>query len=618
MDASTMQVNVTTPLLSVRGLTVSFGRKDRKTTAVKGLDFDLAPGTTMAIVGESGSGKSVTALAAMGLTPFSGGTIESGSMMFTLRDGSTVDLTKVSEREMRRIRGEEIAIIFQEPMTSLNPVLTIGDQIAETIAAHRSVTSAEAREEARRLLEKVRLPDAETMLDRFPHQLSGGMRQRVMIAMALSCRPRLLIADEPTTALDVTVQAQILNIIRELQQETGMAVIFITHDMGVVAEIADTVLLLWRGDKVEEGPVGRIFAAPDKAYTKMLLAAVPRLGSLADEPLPLRTPITVMENGEPKTIGGTHVQDTASYKDPILRLDRLSARFGVRHDILGRVTHNIHAAEAVSLDLYPGETLALVGESGSGKSTVGRMIQQLVRPSSGNILFEGRAYSGMSPKELQQLSRQIHSIFQDPMASLNPRRTVGASIAEPIEIHGIIRDRSSINRRVGDLLQKVGLRRDQADLFPHQFSGGQRQRICIARALASEPRIIIADESVSALDVSIQAQIIQLLMELQAETGLSYVFISHDMAVVEKMSHRVAVMYLGQIVEYGPRQSVINNPQHPYTKRLLSAVPVAETGRSINRNLMSGEIPSPMRLVGDEPTILTLREVSPKHFVAEH
>jgi glutathione transport system ATP-binding protein len=613
-----MHVNVTTPLLSVRGLTVSFGKKDRRTTAVRDLDFDLAPGTTMAIVGESGSGKSVTALAAMGLTPFSGGQIDAGAMNFTLSDGRVVDLTKLSEKEMRRIRGEEIAIIFQEPMTSLNPVLTIGDQIAETIAAHREVTAAEARQEACRLLEKVRLPDAETMLDRYPHQLSGGMRQRVMIAMALSCRPRLLIADEPTTALDVTVQAQILNIIRELQQETGMAVIFITHDMGVVAEIADTVLLLWRGDKVEEGPVDRIFAAPQKPYTKMLLSAVPRLGSLAAQPLPLRLPITVMEGGEPKLVGGTHVQDTAIYKDPILRLDRLSARFGVRHDVLGRVTHNIHAAEAVSLDLYPGETLAIVGESGSGKSTVGRMIQQLVRPSSGNILFEGRAYAGMSPKERQQLSRYIHSIFQDPMASLNPRRTVGASIAEPIEIHGLIKDRAAIRDRVGSLLEKVGLRRDQAELYPHQFSGGQRQRICIARALASEPRVVIADESVSALDVSIQAQIIQLLMELQAETGLSYVFISHDMAVVEKMSHRVAVMYLGQIVEYGPRQSVINNPQHPYTQRLLSAVPVAETGRSIDRRLMSGEIPSPMRRVGDDPVLVQLREVAPKHFVAEH
>jgi len=604
------------PLLSVRNLAVSFGGKGDRAAAVSGLDFDLQPGRTLAIVGESGSGKSVTSLALMGLTALSGGRIDSGELLFNRRDGLSVDLTKLPARQMRDISGNEISIIFQEPMTSLNPVFTIGDQIAEAITAHRDISEAEALAETRALLEKVRLPDAAAMVDRYPHQLSGGMRQRVMIAMALSCRPSLLIADEPTTALDVTVQAQILNTIRDLQQEMGTAVIFITHDMGVVAEMADDVLVMWRGKKVEYGPVAEIFARPSHPYTKMLLSAVPKLGSFADDALPKRTPILVMEGDVPKLIGGTHVQDTANYATPLLRLDQITARFDVAHDVLGRTTHRVHAAEKISLDIYPGETLALVGESGSGKTTIGRMIQQLVKPSSGSILFDGRDYNGMSIGERQKLKRQIHSIFQDPMASLNPRRTVGESIAEPIEIHGLIKRPTEIKDRVAELLVKVGLPADSAARYPHQFSGGQRQRICIARALASDPRLIIADESVSALDVSIQAQIVQLLMELQAEKSLTYLFISHDMAVVEKVSHRVAVMYLGQIVEYGPRQVVINNPQHPYTRKLLSAVPVAEPGRAIDRSLIAGDIPSPMRRVGDDPVVVPLREVATGHWVA--
>ncbi len=601
------------PVVTVEGLSVSFAG----VPAVRGIDLAVAPGRTLAVVGESGSGKSVTATAIMGLLPFAGGRIDAGRIDLRLRSGATVDLATLPEDRMRRIRGEEVAIIFQEPMTALNPVFTIGDQIMETILEHRPVGRRAARAEARRLLERVRLPDAESMLGRYPHQLSGGMRQRVVIAMALSCQPALLIADEPTTALDVTVQAQIMNLIRDLQEETGAAVIFITHDMGVVAEMADDVLVLHDGRMVETGPVGRIFAAPGHPYTKMLLSAVPRLGSFQDDPLPQRRPVSIMEGGRVREVGEAGSQDTVQADRTLLRLDGLCARFDVAHNLLGRPTHRVHAVEGVSFDIHPGETLALVGESGSGKSTVGKAIQQILRPSEGTITFEGRAYAGMTERERRQLKREVHTIFQEPLASLNPRRTVGASISEPIRIHGLMSGEDAIGERVGSLLEKVGLKRSHANLYPHQFSGGQRQRICIARALASQARLVVADEAVSALDVSIQAQIVQLLMALQAEHGLSFLFISHDMAVVEEMAHRVAVMYLGQIVEIGPRQSVIGNPQHAYTRKLLASAPVPEPGRHIDRRLNAEDVPSPMRPVGDPPRRVALREVAPGHFVAD-
>ena len=604
------------PLLSVRGVSVDFNTENGVFRAVDNLDFEVRPGRTLAIVGESGSGKSVTSMAIMRLTDYTSGRIATGQILF--RDGADreIDLTAASDEDMRAIRGNDIAMIFQEPMTSLNPVFTIGDQIVEAIMLHQQLSRTGARQAARKLLEKVRLPDAEQMLDRYPHQLSGGMRQRVMIAMALSCQPRLLIADEPTTALDVTIQAQILNTIRELQRDLGTAVIFITHDMGVVAEMADDVVVMLRGKKVEQGTVQEIFNAPKHPYTRALLAAVPRLGSLTGRDLPLRTPQTVLEGDTLREVGETREQDTASYDEPVLRVEKLTTRFDVGHNFFGRVTHRVHAVEEVSFDVYPGETLALVGESGSGKSTIGKTLQQLVAPTSGAVRYNGQDIFSMDSAGRQRLRQEIQYIFQDPYASLDPRKTVAFSIAEPIRTHGLLSGEDAIARRVGELLEQVGLKPEHAKRYPHEFSGGQRQRVCIARALASNPKLIIADESVSALDVSIQAQILNLLMDLQKDRGLSYLFITHDMAVVEKVSHRVAVLYLGQIVELGTRRQIFESPQHAYTRKLLAAVPVAEPGRHIDTSLIEGEIPSPVRRVGDEPAIIPLVEFAPGHQVA--
>ncbi|MBJ6126777.1 ABC transporter ATP-binding protein [Microvirga splendida] len=603
-------------LLSVRSLSVEFGAGEGAFKAVKDVSFDVKPGKTLAVVGESGSGKSVTSLAIMRLTDYTGGRITSGQVLFRPEGAEAIDLVQASDSKLREIRGNDIAMIFQEPMTSLNPVFTIGNQIAETLILHQGLNGREARLRARDLLQKVRLPDADRLLDRYPHQLSGGMRQRVMIAMALACNPKLLIADEPTTALDVTIQAQILNIIRDLQAEMGTAVIFITHDMGVVAEMADDVVVMWKGEKVEQAPVRDVFASPQHPYTKALLSAVPRLGSLTGQPLPKRTPVMIMDGGVAKPVGGTHEQNTADYTKPILQVDKLTTRFDVGKTFFGRVTHRVHAVEEVSFDIYPGETLALVGESGSGKSTIGRTLQQLVEPTGGTVRFDGRDMAAMSHAERRRLRQEIQYIFQDPFASLDPRHTVGYSIAEPIIVHGLINDRKARERRVHELLDQVGLQPQHAKRYPHEFSGGQRQRICIARALASNPKLIIADESVSALDVSIQAQIVNLLMELQERRRLSYLFITHDMAVVEKISHRVAVMYLGQIVELGSRQAIFENPQHSYTRKLLAAVPIADPQRERAKVRIEGEIPSPVRPVGQEPAIHRMREVEPGHWVA--
>ncbi|MFN7023194.1 MAG: dipeptide ABC transporter ATP-binding protein [Pseudorhizobium sp.] len=597
------------PLLSVEGLSVDFGAS----RVVDDLSFTLAPGKTVAIVGESGSGKSVTSLSIMRLADIMGANFGAGRIMFAERN-----LLEASQKQMQGIRGKEIAMIFQEPMTSLNPVFTIGDQICEVLLLHEKMTKASAAAEARRLLDMVRLPDSAQLLKRYPHQLSGGMRQRVMIAMALACRPKLLIADEPTTALDVTIQAQILNIMRDLQKELGMGMVFITHDMGVVAEMADEVVVMWQGKKVEQGSVGQIFANPQHPYTRTLLSAVPRLGSMAGDEFPKRMPLTVLEGDTPIIVGEERVQDTARYdQGPLLSVKDLFVRFNIRKTVFGRVTHRLSAVSKVGFDIYPGETLALVGESGSGKSTIGRTIQQLQTAQSGHISFNGRSYSDMSAAERFRLRQDVQYIFQDPFASLDPRKTVGFSIAEPINTHSLLSGGKAVRRRVDELLERVGLTSEHADRYPHEFSGGQRQRICIARALASDPKLIIADEALSALDVSIQAQIINLFMDLQAERGLAYLFISHDMAVVEKMSHRVAVLYLGQIMEMGSRRQVFETPRHDYTRRLLAAVPVADPAVERNMTLMEGEIPNPVRRVGDEPEILAHEEIDPGHFVAK-
>ncbi len=591
---------MTAALLSVRNLTVEFPTLEGPFTAVAGLDLEIEAGRTLAVVGESGSGKSVTSLAILRLTDYTGGRITNGQVMFTPRDGVAIDLARASEARLEAIRGNEIAMIFQEPMSSLNPVFTVGDQIAEAIVLHQDCSSADARKLAQALLEKVRMPDARTMLDRYPHQLSGGMRQRVVIAMALSCQPKLLIADEPTTALDVTIQAQILNTIRDLQQEFGTAVIFITHDMGVVAEMADDVAVMWRGRKIEQAPVRELFAQPAHEYTRALLAAVPRLGSMSGTKLPRR---------------GSVAQDTADMTAPLIAAESLTTTFPIRQGLLRRVTRLVHAAERVSFDIFPGETLSLVGESGSGKTTIGRTLQQLIAPSSGIIRFKGQDVTRMDHNARRRLKREVSYVFQDPYGSLDPRKTVGFSVAEPILTHNLLPCRN-ISQRVAELLEQVGLLPEHARRYPHSFSGGQRQRICIARALACDPKLVIADEAVSALDVSVQAQIIDLLMQLQAQRGLAYLFISHDMAVVERISHRVAVLYLGQIVEIGTRAQVFEDPRHAYTRKLLAAVPVAEPGRPIDRRLVAGEIPSPIRRVGDPPVANNFDEVAPGHLVA--
>ncbi|WP_079213765.1 ABC transporter ATP-binding protein [Brucella pituitosa] len=613
MNGTELNLSVSKPLLTVEGLSVEFGAS----RVVDDLSFSVAPGRTLAVVGESGSGKSITSLSIMRLADMSGAKFPNGRILFNGPDGER-DLLKADQKAMRGIRGKDIAMIFQEPMTSLNPVFTIGNQISEVLMLHEGMSKSAALAEGKRLLEMVRLPDAEGLLKRYPHQLSGGMRQRVMIAMALACRPKLLIADEPTTALDVTIQAQILHIIKDLQKELEMAVIFITHDMGVVAEMADDVVVMWKGKKVEEGPVGRIFDAPQHPYTQTLLSAVPKLGSMTGEAFPKRMPVMVMRDGVPVLSGEERIQDTARYSDkPLLAVDDLYVRFPIKKNMLGKVTHVCNAVSKVAFDIYPGETLALVGESGSGKSTIGRTIQQLQSPLSGDIRFNGKAYSQMSSSERYKMRREVQYIFQDPFASLDPRKTVGFSIAEPIRTHGLLDNNKEINARVAELLERVGLGPEYASRYPHEFSGGQRQRICIARALASKPKLIIADEALSALDVSIQAQVINLFMDLQKENGLAYLFISHDMAVVEKMSHRVAVLYLGQIMELGSRRQVFETPTHPYTQRLLSAVPVADPSARTERAALEGEIPSTTRRIDDKPTIYNHREVSSGHFVAE-
>ena len=604
----------------VDNLTVRFSTSERTVEAVRNLSFHVDRGETLAVVGESGSGKSVTSLALMRLVEHGGGKIANGSMLLRRRSGEVLDLVNSTESRLRSVRGADVAMIFQEPMTSLNPVFPVGEQIAESIRLHQGRGKAAARAEALRMLELVRIPEARRVLDRFPHQLSGGMRQRVMIAMALSCKPQLLIADEPTTALDVTIQAQILQLIRELQKEMHMGVLFITHDMGVVAEIADRVLVMYRGDKVEEGVSDNVFAAPQHPYTRALLSAVPKLGAMQGTDLPAKFELLRTEAS-----ADTVASDQATPQDtvradagPILRVRDLVTRFDVRSGLFGRVKRRVHAVEKISFDLYPGETLALVGESGCGKSTTGRSLLRLVESQSGAIEFGGKNIRELPTRELQALRRNIQFIFQDPFASLDPRVTVGFSIMEPLLIHNIAKG-AEAQQRVDWLLQKVGLPPEVAQRYPHEFSGGQRQRIAIARALALNPKVVVADESVSALDVSIQAQIVNLMLDLQRELGVAFLFISHDMAVVERISHRVAVMYLGQIVEIGPRRAVFEAPQHAYTRKLMAAVPVADPSRRHKpRALLEGEIPSPIRAVGDEPVVPPLVQVAPGHFVARH
>ncbi|NTS33786.1 ABC transporter ATP-binding protein [Phyllobacterium sp. BT25] len=596
------------PVLSVSNLTTSFLGDGQWRPVVRNVSFDVAPGETVAIVGESGSGKSVTSLSIMRLLQKDKSRIEGKIML----DGK--DILALPERQMRSVRGNDVAMIFQEPMTSLNPLFTVGGQISEALLCHRNISRAEAKAETIRLLEKVRIPAAASRFDEYPHRFSGGMRQRVMIAMALASKPKLLIADEPTTALDVTIQGQILDLIKLLQEEEGTSVLFITHDMGVVAEIADRTVVMYNGEAVETGNTDEIFANPQHPYTRSLLSAVPVLGSMKGHERPLRFPVVDRATGTSDT--PVETADTVQAdKPPLLEVRNLTTRFNIHSGMFGQLEGRVHAVENLSFTLQPGETLSLVGESGCGKSTTGRSIMRLVQPQSGEVLLNGQNVLGMDPKQMRDMRRTMQMIFQDPFASLNPRMTVGAAIAEPYLEHRL-GTRTQARDRVADLLERVGLKTDMAGRYPHEFSGGQRQRVCIARALALDPKLIVADESVSALDVSIKAQVINLLLDLQASLNLAYLFISHDIAVVERVSHRIAVMYLGEIVEIGPRAAIFENPQHPYTKKLISAVPVPDPSRrGVRRPVSNDEIKSPVRAPEFVVPSRQYAEVSSGHLV---
>jgi peptide/nickel transport system ATP-binding protein len=573
------------PVLVVKGLSVAARGDGGLMPLVHDLSFSLARGEVLAIAGESGSGKSITSLAIMGLLPAPSVRTTGGEIRLGDRD-----LIQLTESEMRAIRGNRIAMIFQEPMTSLNPVMTVGAQLTEALAAHERLSRSEVRTRALAALKSVRISEPERRLSQYPHELSGGMRQRVMIAMALALRPDVLIADEPTTALDVTVQREVLDLLRDLRRETGTAIILITHDMGVVAEMADRVIVMRSGRMVEEGPVASIFATPRADYTRDLLAAVPRMGAAPFRP-PVDGPL-------------------------VARLEDVRVRFDLKGGVFGRVTHRVYAVEHVSFDIRQGETFALVGESGCGKSSIARAMAGLV-PHEGLIEVAGRRLGALDAAGQKALRRHIQMIFQDPAAALDPRMRAADLVGEPLVIHGV-GNREERRAQVADLFARVGLTAAQMDRYPHEFSGGQRQRLCIARALALKPRLIIADESVSALDVSVQARVLSLLEELKRDFGIGYLFISHDMAVVETIADRVGVMYLGQIVEMGTRAQIFGNPRHAYTRRLIAAVPVPDPSHvRPPAPRPQGDVPSPVLPVGQSPRRVVLADRGEGHLVAE-
>ncbi len=602
--------------LEVKNLSVEFDVRGQKVNAVSDVSWNVKKGETLAIVGESGSGKSVSALAILKLIPNPPGKITSGSIFF---EGENI--IKTSNTEIRNIRGKKISMIFQEPMTSLNPLMTIGKQISEVLDRHLTLSKKETYQKVKNILDVVQIPDSKRWLNGYPHEMSGGMRQRVMIAMALVCEPAVLIADEPTTALDVTIQAQILGLIKKLQKDIGMSVVFITHDMGVVAEIADRVVVMLGGKKVEEGKVNEIFHNPKHPYTKSLLAVVPRLGSMRGRSLPAKFSNLDIKRTEGDDVIETNNNELIDIKDnvrrsepPILEIENLITRFSIKSSF-GFSKGNVHAVEGIDLLLQQGETIGIVGESGCGKSTLGKSIMRLVEPYSGKIKVRGKDIISLSKKDMFSVRKDIQIVFQDPYSSLNPRLTVGQIVSEGMKLHKVCHE-TEIKDKLIAVFKKVGLSEFHINNYPHEFSGGQRQRIGIARALALSPSIIIADEAVSALDVSIQAQVINLMMELQEEYGLSYLFISHDMAVIERVCHKVAVMYLGEIVELGSRSQVFENPQHPYTIKLMKAVPIADPKlRKKEFNLMTDEIPSLVKPNGYEPEKINLIKVEEGHFI---
>ena len=583
---STLDQNI---LLQVSNLTTVFKNDERDFVAVNNISFKIGKGQTLGIVGESGSGKSVTSLSLMRLIAEPPGRISSGSAIISSKSGDAVDLLALDPSNIRKYRGNEIAMIFQEPMTSLNPVFTCGDQVAEVIRLHKKVSKSQAKQETINLFKKVKLPRPEEMFDAYPHQISGGQKQRVMIAMAISCNPRILIADEPTTALDVTVQAAILDLLKELQEETGMGIIFITHDLGVISQIADHVLVMYKGNVVEEGKAADILNNPQHPYTKGLLACRP-VNHVGLKRLPVISDFMKVNADGGFAETGMKINDLLNNlkADPNIKLNRknnlynnspllsvknLELKFVTKKNIFGKATQLVNAVDQVSFDVFKGETLGLVGESGCGKTTLGRSILRLIEPTSGDIVYNGVHIRDLGADKLRALRKQMQLIFQDPYSSLNPRMTVGNAIMEPMQVHNLYSNDANRKMKVKELLVKVGLLEEHFDRYPHQFSGRQRQRVCIARALSLNPEFIICDESVSALDVSVQAQVLNLLNQLKEEQGLTYIFISHDLSVVRYMSDRILVMNKGKIEELGDAEEVYNNPKSEYTKKLIDAIP---------------------------------------------
>jgi len=605
---------MTGALVTVDHLKVQFATDSGMVVGVEDVSFAIQPGETVCVVGESGSGKSVTSLSLMRLVEFGGGVIAGGGLSFVRPDGSVLDLAAATPEVMQVVRGNEIGMIFQEPMTSLNPVFTVERQLTDGLILHKGLSAAEARTRALDLLRSVRIPEPERRLRQYPHELSGGMRQRVVIAMAMACEPRLLIADEPTTALDVTIQAEILALINRLKREQGMAVLFITHDMAVVAQMADRVVVMYRGRIVETGTVTEIFENPQQDYTRALLAAVPKLGEMTGKPAPERMRIVGDEAARAVT---ALTPQTTKKPRVLLEVRHLTTRFPVKGGVLRRTVAQVHAVEDVSFTLNVGQTLALVGESGCGKSSTGRSILRLIEPQSGEIWIGGQNIRGLNSHDLRRARRDMQMVFQDPFASLNPYRRLRDQVAEPIQNFGLASG-SDLQDRVAQIFDRVRLPRDFMSRFPHELSGGQRQRVAIARALAVNPKLIVADEAVSALDVSVQAAVLNLMMELQEDLGLSYLFISHDMAVVERVAHQVGVMYLGRIVEIGPRSAIFENPQHPYTRSLLSAVPIADPrNRRFRDDLSFTPITSPIFPLGHQPAPSVYNEIAPGHLVLQ-
>ncbi len=583
------------PLLEVRDLKTQFKTNAGIIRAVNGVSFTVHKGETIGIVGESGSGKSVTALSVMRLID-QPGRIEGGNIFFNSKQFGRIDMPQISSKDMRKIRGNEISMIFQEPMSSLNPVYTCGDQVMESILLHQEVSRKVARQRTIELFERVKLPMPASIFTSYPHQISGGQKQRVMIAMALSCNPQLLIADEPTTALDVTVQSNILKLFAEIRHELDTSLIFITHDLSVIAEIADRVLVMYQGKIVEEGGVWDIFANPKHPYTKGLLACRPRL-DMKLKVLPTvadfmgvneEGTLVEKESGKYRSVGEALLYNVQSQseidaqhqaflkKKPILEAQNLCTYYSTRGSWFSRNKEVIKAVDNVSFKVYPGETLGLVGESGCGKTTLGRTLLRLIEPTAGEIFFEGRSINKLPEKEMRRLRRQIQIVFQDPYASLNPRHAIGKAIMEPMKIHGVLENEKQRRDKVMYLLERVNLKPDYFNRYPHEFSGGQRQRICIARTLALEPKFIVCDESVSALDVSVQAQVLNLLNELKQDFGLTYIFISHDLSVVKFISDRVMVMNNGQLVETGYPEELYENPKDPYTQTLINSIPLGK------------------------------------------